>query len=55
MAKGFFDIKAWQKADDLAVEVYNCAKSELEPYAQYFMSMPKFSQTSEISFQLSPR
>jgi hypothetical protein len=22
MAKGFFDIKAWQKADDLAVDVY---------------------------------
>ncbi len=21
MAKGFFDIKAWQKADDLAVDV----------------------------------
>ena len=27
MAKGFFDIKAWQKADDLAVEVYESTKS----------------------------
>jgi four helix bundle protein len=27
MAKGFFDIKAWQKADDLAVEVYEASKS----------------------------
>lgn len=27
MAKGFFDIKAWQKADDLAVEVYDKTKS----------------------------
>lgn len=27
MAKGFFDIKAWQKADDLAVDVYETTKS----------------------------
>ena len=27
MAKGFFDIKAWQKADDLAVDVYQSTKS----------------------------
>ena len=27
MAKGFFDIKAWQKADDLAVDVYEKTKS----------------------------
>ncbi len=27
MAKGFFDIKAWQKADDLAVDVYESTKS----------------------------
>ncbi len=27
MAKGFFDIKAWQKADDLAVDVYDKTKS----------------------------
>lgn len=27
VAKGFFDIKAWQKADDLAVEVYEETKS----------------------------
>ena len=27
MAKGFFDIKAWQKADDLAVSVYETTKS----------------------------
>ena len=27
MAKGFFDIKAWQKADDLAVSVYDRTKS----------------------------
>jgi four helix bundle protein len=27
MAKGFFDIKAWQKADDLTVDVYETTKS----------------------------
>jgi len=27
MAKGFFDIKAWQKADDLVVDVYETTKS----------------------------
>jgi len=27
MAKGFFDIKAWQRADDLAVDVYESTKS----------------------------
>ncbi|MBM3242250.1 four helix bundle protein [Candidatus Poribacteria bacterium] len=27
MAKGFFNIKAWQKADDLAVDVYESTKS----------------------------
>ena len=27
MAKGFFDIKAWQKADDLAVDVYETTRS----------------------------
>ena len=27
MAKGFFDIKAWQKSDDLAVDVYDTTKS----------------------------
>lgn len=27
MAKGFFDILAWQKADDLAVDVYESTKS----------------------------
>jgi four helix bundle protein len=27
MAKGFFDIKAWQKADDLVVDVYDQTKS----------------------------
>ena len=27
MAKGFFDIKAWQKADDLAVDVYETTES----------------------------
>ena len=29
MAKGFFDIKAWQKSDDLAVDVYDTTKSFL--------------------------
>lgn len=27
MAKGFFDIKAWKKADDLAVDVYDTTRS----------------------------
>jgi len=27
MAKGFFDILAWQKADDLAVDVYESTRS----------------------------
>lgn len=27
MAKGFFDIKAWHKADDLVVDVYETTKS----------------------------
>lgn len=27
MAKGFFDIKAWQLADDLAVDVYETTRS----------------------------
>ena len=27
MAKGFFDILAWQKADDLAVDIYETTKS----------------------------
>jgi len=27
MAKGFFDIKAWKKADDLVVDVYESTKS----------------------------
>jgi four helix bundle protein len=27
MAKGFFDIRAWQKADDLAVDIYETTKS----------------------------
>jgi len=27
MAKGFFDLLAWQKADDLAVDIYETTKS----------------------------
>jgi len=46
MAKGFFDIKAWQKADDLAVEVYD--KTRLFPRHQRY-SLTNQMQRAAVS------
>lgn len=40
MARGFFDLKAWQKADDLAVNVYQTTQS--------FPSHQRYSLTDQM-------
>ncbi|MBI1924796.1 four helix bundle protein, partial [Candidatus Poribacteria bacterium] len=37
MARGFFDIKAWQKAESLAVEVYQMTES-FPPHQRYSLT-----------------